>query len=233
MKLETLHLRILSPIVLAPLTLWCIVYGKQPFMVMMGAAIAFSIQEWFGMVSREKDNICVRFGIGALYIMGCFTAFIAVRQHFGDHGTGLVLGLLFSVWATDTGAYIAGKTIGGPKMAPTISPNKTWAGLAGGIASSVAVLFAYVHAIGPYLGNLIRNDLNMPEGFSTLSILLIGFAIAVSGQIGDLLISMQKRRVGVKDTGALIPGHGGILDRIDGLLLAAPVFLVCLKVMGL
>ena len=147
--------------------------------------------------------------------------------------TGLVLGLLFSVWATDTGAYIAGKTIGGPKMAPTISPNKTWAGLAGGIASSVAVLFAYVHAIGPYLGNLIRNDLNMPEGFSTLSILLIGFAIAVSGQIGDLLISMQKRRVGVKDTGALIPGHGGILDRIDGLLLAAPVFLVCLKVMGL
>lgn len=201
-------------------------------MILMGAAIVFASSEWCKM-AYHSSSPCVRCGVGLMYILLCFFAFIHLRQHYDNNGTGLTLCLLFCVWASDTGAYFAGKTFGGPKMAPTISPNKTWAGMGGAIVSSIAVFFVYVYCAGPFLGDLIWSDLNMPQGFSALSIIIVGLLIAVGGQIGDLIISKEKRRVGVKDTGNLIPGHGGLLDRIDALLLAAPVYVLCLKVMGI
>lgn len=229
---HSLYLRVASAVVLAPLVLWCIAYGGNPFLFMMGVAIAISVKEWGGMAKlAPKPLLDIAWGIP--YILACFAAFIYLRLYNGDYGTGLTLALLFCVWASDIGAYFAGKTIGGPKMAPAISPNKTWAGLIGGIVSSIGIFFAYVYWIGPYLGGLISSDLNLSGGFTVLSIVIIGVVIAVFGQIGDLLISKQKRKVGVKDTGVLIPGHGGLLDRIDALLLCAPVYVVCLKVIGL
>lgn len=170
---------------------------------------------------------------GTVYIVICSLAFVHLRMHNGDHGAGLALSLLLCVWATDTGAYFVGKTFGGPKMAPAISPNKTLSGLAGGIVSSIAVLFAYAFYIGPALAGLFGVGLALPEAIPYLWLAALGFTIAVSDQAGDLLISWQKRKVGVKDTGALIPGHGGLLDRIDGLLLAGLVFLLALKGLGL
>lgn len=229
---HSLALRAVSALVLAPLTLWCIVYGGLPFVIFVVVALAVSLREWVGM-ARLSPRPWFDGGLGVVYIAVCFAAFVCLRLYHGEQGTGFTLCLLLCVWATDIGAYFTGKTVGGPKMAPTISPNKTWSGLIGGTLSSIIILFAYIAYIGPFLGELVWSDLNLQESFSPLSILVLGFVIAIADQIGDLLISKEKRKVGVKDTGTLIPGHGGILDRIDGLLLAAPVFVAALKVLGL
>ncbi|PZO83471.1 MAG: hypothetical protein DI626_09010, partial [Micavibrio aeruginosavorus] len=148
---------------------------------------------------------------------------------FFFEGLGLVLILALCVWATDIGAYFTGKAIGGPKMAPTISPNKTIAGLCGGIVSSVVIVFLYIKYMGPYFTAKSGIMFSALQGASIPTIVVIGILLAVVGQVGDLFISMQKRRVQVKDTGNLIPGHGGALDRIDSLLLAAPAFLALLS----
>lgn len=124
-------------------------------------------------------------------------------------GLAMVLWLLGIVWATDIGAYAFGRTIGGPRLAPRISPNKTWAGLLGGMACAAVV--------GGFAALWI-------EGIGPVAAVTVSAALAVISQIGDLAESRMKRRFGVKDTGGLIPGHGGLLDRTDGLLAAAPVF---------
>jgi len=120
----------------------------------------------------------------------------------------MVLWLFFIVWATDIGGYVFGKSIGGPKLAPKLSPKKTWAGLLGGMAFSVAV------GVG----------LQLTFGIvSTMVVLVIASGLlAVWAQAGDLLESGIKRHFGVKDSGELIPGHGGLLDRVDGLVFVAP-----------
>lgn len=229
---KSLTLRIVSAAVLMPVVLWAIMYGGAPFLLLMGAALYISIREWVGMTKSE--GFCGYMGCGIAYILLCFTAFVYLRLHYSqDSGAPFALVLLLCVWATDIGAYFSGKAIGGPKMAPTISPNKTWAGLIGGIVSSIAAFFLFAHVIGPFLGEAIWSTNILPEGFTTPIIIGLGVMIAIVGQIGDLAISMVKRKVGVKDTGALIPGHGGILDRIDSLLLAAPAFLAALMVLSL
>lgn len=123
-------------------------------------------------------------------------------------GRGLVLALVFVVIAIDTGAYWAGKTFGGPRLAPRFSPGKTWAGLAGGAvwAGLAAILSAFL------LGR------EAPGNFFWLGAVLAGFA-----QAGDLAESAVKRHFNVKDMGSLIPGHGGVLDRLDGMMVAVLV----------
>lgn len=229
---HSLFLRVASALILAPVVLVCIIWGGWPFLFLMGVAIGISVKEWGGMAKiAPKPLVDVAWGIP--YILLCFAAFIYLRIYYGAGATGLTLALLLCVWGSDSGAYFAGKMIGGPKMAPSISPNKTWAGLIGGIVSSIAIFYAYIYHIGPTLGPLFSAELDPPRGFNIVSITVIGVAIAVLGQAGDLLISKEKRKVGVKDTGALIPGHGGLLDRIDALLLCAPVYLALLKVFGI
>ena len=122
-------------------------------------------------------------------------------------GQGIIWWLFLTVWATDTGAYFVGRAVGGPRLAPRISPKKTWAGLAGGIACA-AIIGAVVAAI----------DDRAPPAAT----LALGSAItAVIAQGGDLAKSVVKRRFGVKDASQLIPGHGGLLDRVDGVMSAA------------
>lgn len=123
-------------------------------------------------------------------------------------GLGLFLFLMLAVWACDIGAYAAGRSIGGPKLAPRISPKKTWAGLIGGTIA--AALVGAAVAMGA-------------DARSVVAALLLGGLVAVVSQGGDLFESALKRRYNVKDSSRLIPGHGGLLDRIDGLLVAAPV----------
>jgi len=117
---------------------------------------------------------------------------------------GLVLMVVVSVIATDIGAYFAGRTFGGPKIAPKISPSKTWSGLGGGMLGA----FAAVAGIGGWPAPSVA----LPEAF------LMGALIAIIAQTGDFFESWMKRRAGVKDSGHLIPGHGGLFDRVDGLL---------------
>lgn len=119
----------------------------------------------------------------------------------------LLLAIIAAVIATDIGAYFAGRAIGGPKIAPRISPSKTWAGLGGGMIGAAAALWLCAHFVGHW--NLAKS----------LPLLLVsGPLLAVVAQSGDFFESWLKRRAGVKDSGHLIPGHGGLFDRVDGLL---------------
>jgi phosphatidate cytidylyltransferase len=138
------------------------------------------------------------------YMAGGGLALLALRATPGA-GAGLTLYLLLTVWATDIGAFIAGRIFGGRKLAPSISPNKTWAGLLGGMAAATLAGYFVATAL----------DADRPAVALALSPVL-----AVIAQLGDLFESHFKRRAGVKESGDLIPGHGGVLDRIDGLVFA-------------
>lgn len=143
-------------------------------------------------------------GIG--YLGPALVALIWLRGH-GDDGERLVLWLLVTVVVTDTGAFFAGRLIGGPRLAPRISPKKTWAGLGGAVLGTCLVGFAY-RIVDP----------GAPPG---PILALAGAALACVAQLGDLAESWVKRHFGAKDASHLIPGHGGLLDRVDGLVAAA------------
>lgn len=143
----------------------------------------------------------------------------ARAHHAGEpHGNRWLLVALFIVWAADTGAYFTGKRFGGQwfgdrRLAPSISPNKTIEGLVGGL-----VLAVLVGVVGGYLAGATPAELPL--------VALVAFLAAMFSVIGDLYESLMKRHAGVKDSGNLIPGHGGLLDRIDGVVAALPVFAV-------
>jgi phosphatidate cytidylyltransferase len=139
----------------------------------------------------------VSLGLG--YIGTAAIAILFLREQ--PNGLALALWVLAIVCATDIGAFFAGRSIGGPRLAPTISPSKTWAGLIGGALAA------------GLLGAVIAMRGGLPS-----SALWLGAPLAVAAQLGDLFESSLKRRAGVKDSGHILPGHGGVLDRIDGLL---------------
>jgi phosphatidate cytidylyltransferase len=139
---------------------------------------------------------------GVAYVGAPCLAMVWLRAR-PDDGLATLLWALALVWATDTGAYVAGRGIGGPKLAPRISPNKTWAGLIGGMVAAAAVGLA---------ASLLLAD--VPASIAVP----VSAALAVVEQAGDLFESAVKRHFGVKDSSRLIPGHGGVLDRVDGLL---------------
>lgn len=143
--------------------------------------------------------------LGACYVVLPCIALVWLRADPVQGRVG-VIWLVLSVWATDIGAYAAGRTIGGPKLAPRISPNKTWAGLLGGMAAAGVV------------GALTARWAGLAGG---LELACASMILAVVAQAGDFAESAWKRRFAVKDSGHLIPGHGGLLDRVDGLLFAA------------
>jgi phosphatidate cytidylyltransferase len=129
-------------------------------------------------------------------------------RHPAETGCANVIVLLLVVWASDVGAYIAGRAIGGARLAPSISPGKTWSGSAGGLAGAAVVGLT----AGLILGNAVL--IWRPVAFAVF--------VGCISQAGDLFESLLKRRFGVKDSGTMIPGHGGLLDRLDALLAAAP-----------
>lgn len=140
---------------------------------------------------------------GFLYAAAAEVASVLVRLDQTD-GFGALILILLVVWATDIGGYFAGRGIGGPKLWPRVSPKKTWAGAVGGFAASLLVAVGFV-AVG--LGK-------------TGPILLLGAVLSIASQLGDLFESAMKRRFGVKDSSHLIPGHGGLMDRLDGFVAA-------------
>ncbi|MBR9970633.1 phosphatidate cytidylyltransferase [Magnetospirillum sp. J10] len=244
-----LRTRILSALVMAPPALAAVWYGGWAFAMLVAVAAAIMCWEWHGMVVKRfpvagwvaafgcaiatllalhSPSLAVLLvvaaaiasaamaplagerprlwaGMGALYAGLPSVALVWLRQ---EPQTGLitVIWLFLLVWATDIGAYAAGRTIGGPLLMPAVSPKKTWAGLLGGMVSAMVAGAGIVWL----------------SGVSTLPALIIGSAVlAVIAQAGDLLESWVKRRCDVKDSSAIIPGHGGVLDRVDGLLAAA------------
>ena len=144
---------------------------------------------------------------------------------------GLLVGITLGfVILTDTGAYFVGRALGGPKIAPAISPSKTWAGLCGGMVASGlfgAFMFGFIAAAAGAMAP--GHDTGVPW-LAILAGAVIGALLAVAAQLGDFLESWVKRRAGVKDSSGLIPGHGGVFDRVDGLLPVSIIMGVAAKV---
>ncbi len=196
-----LIVRVISAFVLAPVVLATVYAGSPFFEALVGAAALILAYEWNRLCGGRMGWLIA----GAFYIgLPCW-ALLLIRAD-PAHGRETLFWLLAVVWASDTGAYAFGRLIGGPKLAPVISPNKTWAGLAGGIsmAAVIGVGSAFI---------LDHTAILALAGWSALT--------GAVSQAGDLVESWVKRHFGVKDTGNLIPGHGGLLDRVDGLLVAA------------
>jgi phosphatidate cytidylyltransferase len=131
-------------------------------------------------------------------------------------GHGLAMTVLVIVWAADVGAYFVGRGFGRVKLAPAVSPGKTWEGVSGGVLFAGLTAWAAAWLLG------------LPPG----AMVAVGIATALISVVGDLTVSMFKRNVGLKDTGALLPGHGGVMDRIDSLTAAVPVFMLGVKLAG-
>jgi phosphatidate cytidylyltransferase len=169
--------------------------------------------EWsrLALAITPSTGARVGWGIGGIVYVGlAIFGLLFLRSAPMLAGAFIVLTVVLSVIATDIGAYFAGRAIGGPKIAPKISPSKTWAGLAGGMLASSGVL------AWSTIGLRTPGDL-VPTGLP-IGAIGVGMVIAVIAQAGDFFESWMKRMAGVKDSGNLIPGHGGLFDRVDGLL---------------
>ncbi len=176
--------------------------GGWPFAVLVAAIATIMYVEWSRMVGR--------WGLawklyGFIYCLLPAISLLWIRERAEYQGIGqgfdLLIWVFLVVWATDIGAYFAGRAIGGPKLAPSISPNKTIAGLVGGVASAAVLAGAWVSFV------------DLPG-----VLLWLAAPFAIAAQLGDLFESGLKRRAGVKDSGTWLPGHGGLLDRLDGLV---------------
>jgi phosphatidate cytidylyltransferase len=204
-----LWLRVASSLVLAPLAIAAAYLGGTWFIGFWLLAAAGILWEWMGLVAaaRARPGPAPPGGIalGALYAGAMLAAPLVIRA---DATLGFIamIFLFAGVWATDVAAYFAGRLIGGPKLCPAISPNKTWSGaLAGALAGTVAgvavAVFGGINPIAP--------------------IVIVSLLLSVAAQLGDLFESALKRHFGVKDASHAIPGHGGLMDRLDGFIAAA------------
>ena len=188
--------------------------------IVLVAVVAFV--EFVVLVVRATPNVAFRL---AAVLAGAVYFGLAATVLTGA-GTFLLVMVLGITIFTDTGAYFTGRAIGGPKIAPRVSPSKTWAGLIGGMVASAAWVFIWVMAIdaplNEWLGPRFELGLNMSPQ-NTTGAAALGAGMAVVAQAGDFFESWLKRRAGVKDSSRLIPGHGGVFDRIDGLIPVAIV----------
>jgi phosphatidate cytidylyltransferase len=212
-KSSDLKSRAVSAIVMVTIAALAFVAGGRPFSIFVALVALWALWEWRDLVQKIAESWWGRaiwLAAGVAYIGGA--AFLLITMRNARETEVLVLGLIGIVIATDVGAYFAGRTIGGPKIAPSISPSKTWAGLGGGMAA--ASLFTIALAMWLSSVSSIKQVV--------LSV-AFGAVLAIVAQIGDFFESWMKRQAGVKDSGAMIPGHGGVLDRIDGLI---PVVIV-------
>ncbi|MCK6418524.1 MAG: phosphatidate cytidylyltransferase [Alphaproteobacteria bacterium] len=204
-----LRRRVPPAIALIVLTLACIVSGGWIYIGLISVCAAIIGYEWARLALKSPYPWQLSVA-GVVYLSFCFIACYLVRESLG---VALTIAFVIMVWMSDTGAYFSGKLIGGPKLVPRLSPNKTWAGLGGAVAGPVFAALAYA----------FYADFEIAElAFFTA----IGVIVGLTGQTGDLLSSGLKRLAGAKDASGLIPGHGGLLDRMDALIFAAPFYLV-------
>ena len=184
-------------------------------LVMLGLKDTSQAARRTGAVLGAYTYMSVLFGVYALLILDPAVP----RTSTAPHQAGWFLLPMFIVWAGDTGAYFAGRALGRHKLAPMVSPGKTWEGAAGGVLASVA---------GGYLALAV---LPLPD-IAWQHVLIYAIPGAIIGQVGDLCESMIKRATGYKDSGSIIYGHGGMLDRVDALIFAAPWIYIARQLLG-
>lgn len=189
-------------IILMLVALASALFGGTVFAVLVALIATVMYLEWSHMVGRWGLLWRV---YGFFYCLLPAVALLWIRERAEFEGIGqgfdLLIWVFLVVWSTDIGAFFAGRAIGGPKLAPSISPNKTIAGLIGGVIAAAVMAGAWVYYVG------------LPA-----PLLWLAVPFAVAAQLGDLFESGLKRRAGVKDSGTWLPGHGGLLDRLDGLV---------------
>jgi len=212
-KQSDLKVRVLSAIVMvfiAGIALWL---GGPVWSAFVAAVALGVIWEWWGLVRQFVTGIPGRivWMAAALVYVGLAAIMLVVLWNApAPIGRTILLAIVAAVIGTDVGAYFMGRAIGGPKIAPSISPSKTWAGLGGGMLGAFVAIVTVSYPV---------------EGLSDLGWkLLVAPCLAIVAQAGDFFESWMKRRAGVKDSGKLIPGHGGLFDRADGML--AVLFIV-------
>jgi phosphatidate cytidylyltransferase len=195
--MSELFVRTLAGAAMMLVALACAVFGGYYFAILVAAAATMMFYEWSRIV--RPWGLGWKIG-GFFYALIPALALLWVRDR-ADDGLALILWVFIVTWATDIGAYFVGRAFGRAKLAPTISPNKTVAGLYGGMAGAALLAGAWVLLAGFHLAFLALAPL-----------------FAFAAQAGDLFESWMKRRAGVKDSGDWLPGHGGLLDRLDGLV---------------
>ncbi len=202
-----LNKRLISSIIIIPLTFFFIIKGSYPFNIFLFVCLFISFYEWYLMSKRLKYHL---FGYILLFIS--FYSVFSLRNDFGDESLALFLFVLLICIFTDLGGYVFGNMFKGPKIT-SISPNKTYSGMIGGyFCSFTIILFVLMYS-------KLLFDVSFKWSIETFIYI---FLISTVSQVGDLIISYFKRLSKIKDTGKIIPGHGGILDRIDGMIFAFP-----------
>ncbi len=181
----------------------------------LGALMVFRFKGETGLASGDRVHGSIA---GVLVLIATWVAVTSIHAS-SEHGPFLLLFLLMLIWAADIGAYFAGRRFGKRKLAPKVSPGKTIEGVIGGVCASMLVTVGGMLAFGIPLMDALW--------FIPLCFIAVLFSV-----MGDLLESLFKRRVGVKDSGTIFPGHGGVMDRIDSLTAAAPVFALGLSLFG-
>ncbi|MGI4020117.1 MAG: phosphatidate cytidylyltransferase [Janthinobacterium lividum] len=178
--------------------------------------IPFSVLIFYAELYRKSEKpfhqIAYTF-LGLIYTLLPFVFFMAMAFLYGNFNFHFPLGFILLLWTNDTFAYLTGKQLGKNKLFERHSPKKTWEGLIGGIVATVLVAFV----ISRYF-----------QGISSIHWIVVALIISIFGTMSDLVESMLKRSINIKDSGSILPGHGGLLDRFDGLLLAAPLVFIYL-----
>ena len=187
------------------------------FEALLGAALLITVFFLFAFRDKKEVSRQIAFSLTALVNLGAFFG-VLLLLHNHTHGSFWVLITLVTVWSSDTGAYFTGRAVGVHPLYEAVSPNKTIEGSLGGLLAAF---------VGAYACNLAFASLSSWETLSIGTLAMIAVPAAVLGQIGDLAMSVVKRAHEVKDSGSILYGHGGLLDRIDGLIFAAPWFYVC------
>jgi phosphatidate cytidylyltransferase len=201
--------RVLSALVLAPIAIAAVYFGGWLFAAFWAIAAAAVLWEWIGLVGLR--NYAWVFA-GVLYALAMFLAPVVLRED-AQFGMTTIFLLFAIVWTTDIVGYFAGRAIGGPKLAPSISPKKTWSGaIAGLIVAVLIVVLATRFVPQAKIGVLV----------------ILTIVLSIVSQAGDLAESALKRRFDAKDASQIIPGHGGVMDRLDGFWAAA----LCAAIIG-
>ncbi|MGC1696666.1 MAG: CDP-archaeol synthase [Pseudolabrys sp.] len=199
---SNLTLRVVSAAVMAPLALFTTYLGGWPFALLWVAAALAVLWEWIKLVVGPGWIVA-----GIAYAGVLLVAPLVLRSD-SEFGLLAMLILFGVVWTTDVLGYFAGRAFGGPKLMPTISPKKTWSGAIAGTLGAMIVAVLLAKSFG---------------SFHVIAIALVALLLSMMAQLGDLFESWIKRRFGAKDASQLIPGHGGVMDRLDGFWAAALV----------
>lgn len=218
--------RLISSIILIPVVI-AVFWASGPILaVFMFILFGLAYYEWLRIsVWNGKRQIKLSI-LGFFYCAIGFLCLYDISSQVPN--LWMPVCVFISVWMSDSCAYFAGKSFGGPKMAPTISPNKTWSGLGGACLGPALAVFLFQIVYDASHGY----DHQIIEFKYFLLAVEYGLVVGVAGQVGDLMISYMKRKSGYKDTGNIIPGHGGILDRIDALLLVCILFWIWMQLDG-